>query len=218
MMDELDVEACPLCLGNETASRFFAEPLRSYDRCSACGLVFVPRRCHLSPEAEKRRYDLHRNDPEDGGYRDFLERLIAPLAGHLQPAAEGLDFGSGPRPVMSILLAARGFRMTNYDPFYADDAPALERTYDFVTCAETVEHFRHPAESWAMLFRLVRPGGRLGVMTLLREEPAEFSRWWYRQDETHICFYSRATLEWLARHYSASVEFHGPSVALFQRC
>jgi len=206
---------CPLCLGGST-SLVHRDAARPYWQCAACDLVFVPPSQHVSPAAEKRRYDQHQNRNDDPGYRNFLRRLIDPLAPRLTPGAEGLDFGSGPGPVLSQMLVEQGFRMATYDPYYADRPAVLTRTYDFVTCSETVEHFRCPAEEWTRLFRLVRPGGWLGVMTLFRDSATDFGRWWYINDETHIAFYSRQTLAWLARRHNGQADIVGPSVVLFK--
>lgn len=186
-------------------------------RCGNCALVFVPREFHLAPEEEKKRYDLHQNDPGDEGYRAFLTRLLGPLSRVLSPGARGLDYGCGPGPAVSVMLGELGFEVTNYDPFYADDKTALETTYDFVTCTETVEHFGNPGPEWDRLAGLVGEGGLLGVMTSLRAEGTEFSSWRYKDDPTHVCFYSAETLRWIACRYGLVVGFYGDSAAIFRK-
>ncbi len=123
----------------------------------------------LDAAAERARYETHENDPEDAGYRGFLDRLAAPLmervVAEIPSGAEGLDFGSGPGPTLSIMLEERGMRMSLYDPFFAPDRSVLERTYDFVTCTETVEHLFEPRREFERFDRLVRPGGWLAIMT-----------------------------------------------------
>ncbi len=228
---------CPLCLAGGT--RFFcADRRRPYHRCIRCDLVFVPPTHHLDPAAEKRRYDLHRNDPGDAGYRAFLERLARPLLARLPPGARGLDYGSGPQPVLSQMLAAAGHHMRQYDPYYAPHPRVLEERYDFLVCCETMEHFAAPAREWRRFLELVRPGGWLGVMTRLRDSAVPAARagsgpsgatdsegaaarafldWYYKNDPTHVAFYSRATFRYLARRDGLAHEFHGDSVILL-RC
>jgi len=172
----------------------------------------------VSAEAEKRRYDLHRNSPEDAGYVRFLSRLSEALIPKLAPGVRGLDFGCGPSAVLAGLLRARGFAMEVYDPFYAPDAEALKRTYDFVTCTEVVEHFREPAAGFARLFSLVKPGGWLGILTSLWEgSPADFARWRYANDSTHVAFYCSRTLRWVAERHEASLECPAADVRLYRR-
>jgi hypothetical protein len=207
---------CPLCSRPE-APPFYDDGTRPYHRCGLCRLIFVPRKYHLPPDEEKKRYDLHENDPDDPGYRSFLNQLAEPLAERLQPGAHGLDYGCGPGPALPRMMAGMGFPMERYDPFYADDPGLLGRTYDFVTCTEVVEHFRRPGEDWKTLKKLLRRDGMLAVMTQLTDCCEDFSRWHYRRDDTHICFYSRGTLKWIAGRLCLRPAFVGKSVVLFEK-
>jgi len=176
-----------------------------------------------TPEAERARYETHENDPADPRYREFLDRLATPLLERLAPGAEGLDVGSGPGPTLSLMLEERGNPTAIWDPLFAPDPAPLARRWDFVTCSETVEHFHDAAAGWARLFRLVRPGGLLGVMTEpLPEEDADvpltaeaLERWWYARDPTHVALYRDRTFEWLAARHGAALERPSRTVALF---
>lgn len=209
-------KGCPLC-GHRSCAPFARDGSREYLSCPVCALVHVPRAYHLSPVEEKRRYDTHRNSPEDAGYRRFLSRLIEPLAARLGPGAEGLDYGSGPGPTLSIMFREAGHAMRDYDPFYAPDEAVLQRRYDFVTCTETAEHFARPGEEFARLLRLVRPGGWLGVMTQMLEPQVRFDQWYYKRDPTHVAFYSEASFRWLAAAYRLHPLFVSSSVILLRR-
>lgn len=217
--DAAALPPCPLCLETGPGLYFQEEKnsRREYFSCRSCGLVFVPTKHHLSLEAEKQRYDLHRNDPSDTGYREYLNRLAVPLLARLEPGSRGLDFGSGPSPVLAAILRAAGHPMEVYDPFYAPDASVLGHTYDFVTTTEAVEHFRDPAETLDRLWALVRPGGRLGILTQFLPSSADFDRWSYKNDPTHLAFFSRETFEWLAARWSAEAEFPAENVVLLTK-
>lgn len=206
---------CPLCY--QTTSAFFADRLRTYHECSCCRLIFADPASHVSPEREKALYDLHENDPEDAGYRRFLGRLSVPLLARLAPGMAGLDYGSGPGPVLAAMLEDAGMVMSVYDPFYAPDRGPLQRQYDFLTCTEVVEHFRHPAEDWKGMVALVCPGGWLGIMTQLAISRERFTRWQYKNDPSHVSFYSEATFAWLARHYRMDWERLGRDVILMRK-
>lgn len=208
--------ACPLCSG--PVAFYARDRTRPYTRCPACGLVAVPPEWHPSPDAERRRYDLHRNSPSDAGYVRFLSQLVNEVAPRLACGCEGIDFGSGPSPVLASLMESRGFRMRIFDPFYADDRDAVARTYAFVLCSEVVEHFRNPAGDWDRLASLVAPGGWLGVMTALWEgTPEGFVRWRYANDVTHLAFYCGATMAWIAARQGLDVVKTGGQVTLFRR-
>lgn len=206
---------CPLCGGSSRP--FFQEGDREYRRCGTCGLTFMPPRCHSDPARERERYAKHRNDPEDAGYRAFLDRLLVPLCERLTPGSEGLDYGCGPGPAASRIMAERGFAVRDYDPYFAPDPAALGRSYGFVVCTEVLEHLRRPAEDLARLDGLLAPGGWLGVMTGILEDDAAFPGWWYRSDFTHIAFLRPQTLEWIAHRFGWSLERISRDAALFRK-
>lgn len=207
---------CPLC-GSAATLPFARAHGRRYWECRSCGLVHLAPELRLGPAEERRRYDQHQNRPDDPAYRAFLDRLATPLTERLEPGAQGLDYGSGPGPTLSVMLEERGFPMTIYDPFYAPDREALTRRYDFVTCTETAEHFFDPAAELALLARLLRPGAWLGLMTEVLEPDQDFESWHYARDATHACFYRARTLEWIARRFGWSMQSPRPTVALFRQ-
>ncbi|MGB2360319.1 MAG: methyltransferase, partial [Porticoccaceae bacterium] len=62
----------------------------------------------MSSAAEKAIYDQHQNSPDDLQYRRFLSRLTEPLLERLGPCSRGLDFGCGPGPTLSVMMAEQG--------------------------------------------------------------------------------------------------------------
>jgi 2-polyprenyl-3-methyl-5-hydroxy-6-metoxy-1,4-benzoquinol methylase len=190
---------------------------RQYLLCKECSLVFVPPGYHLAAEKEKAEYDLHRNSPDDGGYRNFLNRLFMPLHERIRPGSQGLDFGCGPGPALSMMFEEAGFSMAVYDHFYANDRQSLAKKYDFITATEVVEHLHNPAGDLNMLWALLKPGGYLGIMTKQVINKKAFSRWHYIQDPTHICFFSLATFQWLADLWQGELQVIGNDVILFQK-
>lgn len=132
-----------------------------------------------------------------------------------KPAA-GLDFGSGPGPTLSLMFEEAGHRMQIYDPLYAPDQSVLSRQYDFVTATEVLEHFRQPAQDLQRVWSLVKPGGLLGIMTKLALDRDAFSNWHYKNDPTHVAFYSRETFEWLGGFWGAGIQFIGNDVIVIK--
>lgn len=210
-------ETCPLCHHINTQD-FHHGINRNYLRCPNCALIFVQREALLPPSREKKRYDLHENDPADTGYRSFLEQLLTPLTQKLgPPPLQGMDFGSGPGPALAMMLEARGYQMQLYDPYYAPQPGALTETYDFVTCTEAIEHFYNPGEDWELLLSLVKPGGWLGIMTKLVDDLEAFPHLHYIKDATHVSFFSRKTFRYLANRDGLNIEFFGDNVILLQK-
>lgn len=207
---------CPLCR-NETTELFHREVKRDYWICSRCDLVFVPPAFHPDCAAEKTRYDFHRHCLEDSGYRNFLNRLFLPVKNQLAPGACGLDFGCGQTPTLSVLFKEAGFSCADYDLYYHNNPAVLARQYDILTCSETIEHFRRPNEEIDRFLRLVKPGGWIGIMTQLRDEAPPFDQWFYKDDLTHLCFFSRKTFQTIAAIYGLKLHFFPNSVILLQR-
>ena len=216
MVKTCNNEACPLC--QETAVCVVdKDPRRDYLFCRNCKLIFVPSVYFLSPQAEKERYDLHVNGPEDIGYRRFLGRLFHPMEKILSPDSHGLDFGSGPGPTLSVMFEEAGHSVAVYDRFYAPDPQVFHRQYDFITATEVLEHLQNPRDELNRLWRCLKPGGWFGVMTQLALGPERFSRWHYKQDPTHLRFFSRATVRWMADLWDAALRFVAHDAFLFHK-
>ena len=54
-------------------------------------------------------------------------------------------------------------------------------------------------------------------MTKLVRDPDAFARWHYKNDPTHICFFSERTWDWWAQQQGAALEIRGSDVILLQR-
>lgn len=207
---------CPLC-GEGQISPYHRDRRRSYLLCQNCALVFVPPACRVDRETERAEYELHRNAVGDSGYEAFLSRLAEPLAARLPPGARGLDFGCGPAPALAQMLQRQGFRVSLYDSFYHPDAAVLRGEYAFICATEVVEHLHSPGRELARLWSLLAPGGWLGIMTKLVRDREAFAGWHYKNDVTHVCFFSRNTWQWWARQQGATLEFIGADVILLGR-
>ena len=209
-------QLCPLCYSGG-ARDYHRDKRRMYLRCGNCSLIFVPPGFFISPEEEKARYEIHRNTSDDPGYRAFLERLFKPLIARLSPRSCGLDFGSGPGPVLSKMFEDQGHSMTLYDPFYADNPAAFEVTYDFITATEVFEHLHKPGMEANRVWECLTPGGWLGIMTSPVPDDDAFADWYYIRDITHVCFFPHDSFRWLAAQWNAELIIIEPDVILFRK-
>lgn len=216
---------CPLC-GASDAAFYYSDKKREYHQCTNCDLVFVPPQFHLTPQLEKAEYDKHENSLDDEGYLNFLKRAASPLIDYLDRQIKdhaltksqliGLDFGCGPAPALAHFISEQGYRTELYDLYYHSKKGALAKQYDFVTCTEVVEHFNSPQQGIEQLFSLVNPSGVLVIMTKLVLSQERFKNWHYKNDPTHVSFFSQKTFEYLASQYNRSVEFIGNDVIFFK--
>ena len=179
--------------------------------------MFVPPEYHVSAGEEKERYDLHQNDYWDQGYHDFLREFFEPVKTFLVSGDRGLDFGSGPCPVLARMFRDEGFYMEIFDPFYSDNPAPLSGEYDFITASEVVEHLRDPFDELDRLCRLLKPGGILCIMTGMLPGEENFGEWFYKNDKTHICFYSPPAFRWIAGKFGLKVEWASGNVIILRK-
>lgn len=182
---------CRLC-GSPTDALGPSAPLSRYESCSECGYLQLAQSHLPTGDDERKRYLLHRNDPADPGYRSwltgFVDELIMPA---LAPGARVLDYGCGPEPALSALLTERDFNVSSWDPFFHPDCAWTDATWDAIVLHEVAEHMHWPGDALRLAASRLAPGGFLFIRT--GRPPADaraFSAWWYRQDISHVGFFS----------------------------
>lgn len=209
---------CPLCKNTQSILDYASDKKRHYLQCLECELVFVSPPFLPSLTQEKQEYDLHENSFEDEGYRKFLGKVLAPLSAHIihrdNEVLRGLDFGCGPAPVLANMLENLGISMCTYDPFYANHPDVLEGAYDVITCTEAIEHFHQPHKEWALLSKLLSVNGILIIMTKRVIDKSRFVQWHYKNDPTHVSFFSEATFRYLAAKAGFTVTFPTNDIAI----
>ncbi|MGL1931100.1 MAG: class I SAM-dependent methyltransferase [Desulfotalea sp.] len=206
------IVVCPLCLNG--CKEYWRNKKRTYYHCDHCDLIHVPSLYHLNEQEEKTEYDKHQNHPADFGYRKFLSRIFDPVLSFINENARGLDFGCGPGPTLSVMFEEMGIEMDIYDYYYFPDRKALENSYDFITASEVAEHLSQPAYEIDRLWQLLLKGGVLAIMTKRHTGHDTFPNWHYKNDPSHICFYSEKTFLYLGGILKADVEFADKDVCL----
>lgn len=158
---------------------------------------------------DREYFELH------GGKRRYLDYLIERLRGAGVTSGDVLDVGSGYGFFVGALAAA-GYRPVGAElsPFAAGEArrrgvrwqvvatadsplPFRDRSFDAVTMLDVIEHVAAWEEALAECARVLRPGGRLLVITLNRFSALRLlmgRRWSWYQDPTHVHMFSLATL------------------------
>ena len=98
------------------------------------------------------------------------------------------------------MLKQHGFHVTLYDPFFYPDMSYLSNKYDFIICCEVMEHFHRPQEEFKKLRNLLKPKGILFCKTSIVNNDMSvdsFSKWYYKNDPTHVFFYSPKGLKYI---------------------
>ncbi len=190
---------CTLCEASTSLFKTIKE--RDYLQCNRCKGILLDHKHYLDQELEKERYEVHNNDVEDKGYQAFVLPIVTGVLKDYTKDHIGLDFGSGPGPVVTKLLTEKDYNIKMYDPFFANNPERLNRQYDYIVCCEVMEHFYNPAEEFKLLKSLLKPEGTLYLKTNLYYKDINFDAWYYKNDATHVFFYQKETLEWIQKHY-----------------
>lgn len=203
---------CPLC--SSTDAVLLVADEKRYWHCLKCDLHYLSPEHRLTPDLEIERYRLH--DAGDEGYLRFVAPLIESVQAVAAPGASGLDFGAGNFPVLSQRLVSLGYKVSVYDPFFWP--VPVDGPFDFITSCEVIEHLYNPAVEFASLYKMLKPGGLLAVMTEPWGPGVNFSSWYYRRDPTHVVFYSEKTFNWIAEHFGfTNVKVDGRLITLTKK-
>ncbi|MGJ8667732.1 MAG: class I SAM-dependent methyltransferase [Patiriisocius sp.] len=187
---------CLLCK-NQSTKHYANHKAREFVSCDSCGVVSVPCEFHISEEAEKERYLSHNNNVNDTGYQLFVTPIVNSIKSNFNASSNGLDFGAGTGPVIAKMLSEIGYSIKLYDPFFHPDTSVLSETYDYIVCCEVMEHFNNPLKEFHLLKSLLNKNGRLICKTSLLPSKDKFANWFYKNDSTHIIFYTPESLEWI---------------------
>ena len=195
--------ACPLCKNSDTKLLTTVQE-SDYLSCPNCHIVFKDPSHYVSAAQEKERYLEHNNDVTDLRYQSFVSPIVEAVTKDFPSGSYGLDFGAGTGPVISVMLSKLNYTLELYDPFFHQDNRVLENTYHFIVCCEVMEHFHHPAKEFALLRKMLRKNGALYCMTELLPKDTAFIDWYYKDDPTHVVFYSEESLAWIREHIGFS--------------
>lgn len=145
---------------------------------------------------------------------------LALIAPHLRPGVTVADFGCGGGALLDLVKRETGAATCAIEPFTGYHASLAERGHAvFSTAADAfaadraasvdlalsfhvIEHTVDPVAYLAEIRRLVRPGGRLFVLTpnvddfLMRADPARMEPFFYRR--VHNYYFSAEALAWTA--------------------
>ncbi len=208
-MNSSENEICRLC--GEKTNHFFGDEFFQCENCKA-----ISRKLTSLPDAEteKKRYDQHQNTPDDG-YEKFISPLLNYVLKNISTKKNGLDFGSGPNSILANILANKKYTLYKFDPFYEKDSSILNNTFDFIIACEVIEHFHYPQNEFKKLKEKLNKKGEILIMTHLYDFAINFENWYYKNDFTHVFFYTLETFEWIKKQYDFSeLEINGRFIRL----
>lgn len=206
---------CRLC--NEATGSFYKEKTREFVVCKNCRGVQLLPEYFISARAEEDRYLTHNNDVEDVRYQNFVSPITSGVLADFTTKNSGLDYGCGTGPVAATELEKKGFPVRLFDPYFHPDTEALENTYDFIICCEVMEHFHEPRQEFKTLSQLLNTGGKMYCKTSLFSEEIDFETWYYKNDPTHVFFYTEKSLDWIRQNMEFSKVEVFPKLIVFSK-
>jgi len=188
---------CPLC--NSKTNHLLTFRKKEYHKCNNCDAVFMLPDFFVSLETEKSRYELHNDGSNDLGYLNFIKPITDYVINNFDKQDNGLDFGAGHSVVIANVLNEVSLNVKIYDPFFHNNKELLKEKYDYIIACEVIEHFHYPLKEFTLLYSLLNPHGKLIIMTDPLKETTNFSKWYYKNDETHVFFYSQKTFQFIQK-------------------
>lgn len=202
---------CRLC---RHPARLVFEDTRPFYACNVCGLIFSD--CFLSVEAVEKHYK-DQYDPdfdwkrESGFVVEWLKKLVDPIT---LLSLSILDYGSG-GGFLTKALREMGFKVDCYEPMLHGEfvRENYSNAYDVVILNEVIEHLEDINKTLDIVYNVLADNGLVFLKTLLTDHmindplnfQALFKGWWYKDDPTHISFFSSLTIEYICNDRGRSL-------------
>ncbi|MDB6019879.1 MAG: methyltransferase type 11 [Pedosphaera sp.] len=215
--------SCRVCA--QPAPLFFSKLILGrrkvgYYKCPACGHVQTETPYWLQEAYQNTNFQ---SDVGMAGRSIWTAQTTTALAYRLGigPAEPCLDWGAG-TGLLVRLCRDDGLNFFYDDPFaenvfargFERKESGLPPAWACVTAFEVAEHLPDPLKNFGDLFQL--SPRHLLFSTLLYQDQAP--DWWYFVDNgQHVAFYTRRSLELIARHYGYHLASNDCDLHLFSR-
>jgi 2-polyprenyl-3-methyl-5-hydroxy-6-metoxy-1,4-benzoquinol methylase len=204
----------PTLIGDEV----FEQPPYSLLRCRGCGLYYksdvtdVARLSRLYDLVDFRKWESPRLYPTERLTIDVLRQI--PRGGSI------LDFGCSSGRLLESLVRdyqCMGFEINTEAAAIAQSkgirmlsspSDAGRHSLDALVLVDVFEHLPHPTQTLAELVDLVKPGGRLILVTGNADSLAfqeDLAHSWYMRSNQHLLMFSKAYGQFLAQKLAAKL-------------
>lgn len=202
MTDSSKTAICPLCKSHASWFCNYFNHVVEFFKCNNCSSIFKSSNSYPKWESEKARYETHNNDVYDIRYQHFVSPITNAVKKHFENTSLGLDYGCGTGPVAAHVLEKQGYNIILYDPFFYPDKSYRSHVYDYIICCEVMEHFFDPYKEFQKLKSLLKPNSKLYCKTKMIADDVQvedFKSWFYKDDPTHVFFYTSKSLDMICR-------------------
>lgn len=201
------MRSCRLCEG-QTSVVF--KDTRVFFACTTCGLIFSD--CHLTEQEKQAHYIGQYNngfnwEHEACYFINFFPRGKKDL--------KILDYGSGGGYLANELKNV-GYAVDCYEPMFHGEFNRSQNSglYDFLILNEVIEHVEDLISVLNNIYYSLKLGGQVLIKTAITDniisDPYNFEHnfreWWYKDDLTHISFFSTLTYEFICANMFTSFE------------
>jgi SAM-dependent methyltransferase len=213
--------SCPICLSKEF-EKYSAMKGYLLSRCSKCGMVWDPAPPEKLEDVYNENYFVNSNPK--GGYANYFEGMsinkrtfyerVKRINDHVSQKRRMLDVGSA---LGDSLIEAKRLGWENLYGVELSEYAATESKkrglnikegdlrsakyqtdfFDVVTLQDVVEHFKNPMQEMVEIWRILKPGGIVFVVT---PDIGGFwlkllGRYWYHyKPGEHIMYFNENTL------------------------
>lgn len=190
---------CPIC---REPSEPFYEDVRPFRACPSCEFIFTNFRAR--EEKAEAHYQGQWGSLGEEWWRGLAENIIESVEPYRKPRRI-LDYGAG-RGDLTAQFRKMGYDVTALEPMtdgYLKDQ-RYPNLFDLVVGVEVIEHLPNLWEELEHVRRNTAPRGviyfKTSIADVLRDpDPTGFFREWkYKDDPTHVNFFSRRSIERLA--------------------
>ncbi|PKM95043.1 MAG: class I SAM-dependent methyltransferase [Firmicutes bacterium HGW-Firmicutes-1] len=198
---------CKIC-GANTREMIHVRFDLKYYYCDLCEFVSKDEKSIITAVEELEGYNTHNNSIEDPRYVAYFMKFIEnAVLKYCDRNISGLDFGSGPSPVLAMIFERDyNISMDIYDLYYSPNKIYENKKYGIITSTEVVEHLKNPLGYFRLFKVLLEEEGILSIMTLFHsKKEAEFLEWHYIRDMSHISFYTPKTMKIIAEKVGLKV-------------
>lgn len=173
-----------------------------YRRCATCGLLFTDAFDDWSAEDFAAHIYNDQYGHVDWDFEEVRPRGNAGLISRSFPDAKDvldiLDYGGGNGRFAQEMRRLGYGTIQTYDGFHPDHRERPDRTFNLVTCFETIEHMPDPVGGARDIASFLSEDGLLILSTLVQPEDILKERmgWWYIGPRNgHITIFTRRSLE-----------------------
>ncbi len=214
-----DQNTCKIC---QTPSPVFYRDSRVFYKCPECWLIFTHDT--VAPTAAEQHY----KGQWAGSGADFWQQQVSGLLSYInryRVPQRILDFGSG-SGAMTDELRRRGFDVTPLEPMFHGflSEQKYPHKFDVVVAIEVIEHLPDPWKELREIEKVLTDDGIAVFSSMLTDSfiksasaEEQFSKWWYKDDLTHLTFFCIKALSKLADIGNYGIDIYDDKVFVIRR-